>query len=184
VRYLIDENLSPRICPLLIAGGHHATHLCDHGMGRASDPQVLAKAAAEGLTLITADRGDFGRELAFTRAVEPSVVLLRQLPDVVRAADVAALLLANLTPVVASALGAGAVWSVRPRGRNPCPRSGRRPAGLMVAELQHAAPAGQDGVQRWSERDYPAPRGSTSCGTIRAPVPYGRGACRSVAQCM
>ncbi|MCA1671319.1 MAG: DUF5615 family PIN-like protein [Actinobacteria bacterium] len=39
------------------------------GMASASDRQVLAKAAAEGLTLITADRGDFGRELALTRAV-------------------------------------------------------------------------------------------------------------------
>ncbi|MGB8993949.1 MAG: hypothetical protein WCC65_01380 [Pseudonocardiaceae bacterium] len=28
-----------------------------HGMARASDPQMLAKAAADGLTLITADRG-------------------------------------------------------------------------------------------------------------------------------
>jgi hypothetical protein len=32
------------------------------------------------------------------------VILLRQLPDIVRAPDVAALLLANLTPVVVSAL--------------------------------------------------------------------------------
>jgi predicted nuclease of predicted toxin-antitoxin system len=87
VRFLIDENLSPRICALLTAGGHHATHIRDYGMASASDPQVLAKAAAEGLTLITADRGDFGRELALTRAVEPSVILLRQLPDVVRAAQ-------------------------------------------------------------------------------------------------
>ncbi|MCA1695251.1 MAG: DUF5615 family PIN-like protein [Actinobacteria bacterium] len=114
MRFLIDENLSPRICPLLIAGGHHATHIRDLGMASASDPQVLAKAAADGLTLITADRGDFGRELALTRAVEPSVVLLRQLPDVVRATDVAALLLANLTPAVASALGAGAFVVLTP----------------------------------------------------------------------
>jgi predicted nuclease of predicted toxin-antitoxin system len=114
VRFLIDENLSPQICALLIADGHSATHIRDHGMASASDPQVLAKAATEGLTLITADRGDFGRELALTRAVEPSVVLLRQLPDVVRAADVAALLLANLTPPVASALSAGAFVVLTP----------------------------------------------------------------------
>lgn len=38
-------------------------------MNSTSDLQVLAKAAA-GLTLITAERGDFGRELALTRAVE------------------------------------------------------------------------------------------------------------------
>lgn len=36
--------------------------------------EALAKAAADGLTLITADRGDFGRELALTPVVEPSVV--------------------------------------------------------------------------------------------------------------
>jgi predicted nuclease of predicted toxin-antitoxin system len=115
VRFLIDENLSPQVCIFLIAGGHHATHIRDHGMASASDPQVLAKAAADGLTLITADRGDFGRELALTRAVEPSVVLLRQLPDIVRAADVAALLLANLTQAVMSALGAGAFVVLTPQ---------------------------------------------------------------------
>lgn len=43
------------------------------------------------------------------------MILLRQLPDVVRAADVAALLLANLTPAVASALGAGAFVVLTPR---------------------------------------------------------------------
>jgi predicted nuclease of predicted toxin-antitoxin system len=102
VRFLIDENLSPRICTSLIASGHGATHVRDHGMASATDSQVLAKAATDGLVLITADRGDFGRELALTRAVEPSVILLRQLLDVVRASDVAALLLANLTTVVTS----------------------------------------------------------------------------------
>jgi hypothetical protein len=34
-----------------------------------------------------ADRGDFGRELAYTQALAPSVILLRQLPDIVRAAS-------------------------------------------------------------------------------------------------
>ena len=53
MRFLIDENLSPRICPLLSADAHHATHVRDHGMAGASDPEVLAKAAADGLTLLT-----------------------------------------------------------------------------------------------------------------------------------
>jgi predicted nuclease of predicted toxin-antitoxin system len=114
VRFLIDENLSPRICTFLIASGHGATHVRDHGMASATDSQVLAKAAADGLVLITADRGDFGRELALTRAVEPSVILLRQLPDVVRASDVTALLLANLTTVVESALDKGAFVVLTP----------------------------------------------------------------------
>lgn len=114
MRFLIDENLSPRICTSLIASGHGATHVRDHGMASATDSQVLAKAATDGLVLITADRGDFGRELALTRAVEPSVILLRQLPDVVRASDVAALLLANLTTVVKSALSKGAFVVLTP----------------------------------------------------------------------
>ena len=46
MRFLIDENLSPRICPLLIANAHHATHMRDHGMASATDSQVLAKTAA------------------------------------------------------------------------------------------------------------------------------------------
>lgn len=83
-------------------------------MAGASDQQVLAKAATDGRTLVTADRADFGRELALTRAVESSVILLRQLPSVVRATDVAALLLANLTPRGLSALTAGAFVVLNP----------------------------------------------------------------------
>lgn len=75
---------------------------------------MLSAAAAGGLVLITADRGDFGRELALTRALTPSVILLRQLPNIVRAADVAALLLANLTDVVTTALDTGAFIVLTP----------------------------------------------------------------------
>lgn len=114
MRFLVDENLSPRICTLLTAAGHHASHVRDQGMAGATDHQVLAAAAAEGYILITADRGDFGRELALTRALTPSVVLLRQLPDVVRAADVAALLLANFTDIVVAALDTGAFIVLTP----------------------------------------------------------------------
>lgn len=36
MRFLIDENLSSRICALLTAGRHHATHIRDYGMASAS----------------------------------------------------------------------------------------------------------------------------------------------------
>ena len=114
MRFLVDENLSPRVCPLLADGGHQAIHVRDEGMAGAADPQVLAAAAAAGRVLITADRGDFGRQLALTRALAPSVVLLRQLPDVVGSGDVAALLLANLTDEVTLALDAGAFVVLTP----------------------------------------------------------------------
>lgn len=108
MRFLVDENLSPRVCDRLNAAGHEATHVRDEGMSSATDPHVLAKAAADGRVLVTADRSDFGRELAHAQATEPSVLLLRQLPDIVRADEVAALVLANLTAHIIAALAKGA----------------------------------------------------------------------------
>jgi predicted nuclease of predicted toxin-antitoxin system len=108
VRFLIDENLSPKICSRLNAVGHEAHHVREVGLAGAPDFQVLARAAEDGCVLITADRGDFGKELAGTGATRPSVILFRQLPDVVRASDVAALLIANVTPELTRALDAGA----------------------------------------------------------------------------
>jgi predicted nuclease of predicted toxin-antitoxin system len=150
-RFLVDKNLSPRVCPILAAGGHHATHVHDEGMA-ATDPQVLAAAAAGGHILITAGSGDFGRELALTRALAPSVILQRQLPAVVRAADVAALLLANLTDVVTSALDAGAfivptpiavrvrhLRSAESDGRQAHIGAGRRQAQCDVAVCREAS---------------------------------------------
>ena len=74
MRFLLDENLSPRACSLLIAAGHQATHVRAEGMASASDHEVLIKAAA----------------------------------------DVAALLLANLTSPVVSALTDGAFVVLTP----------------------------------------------------------------------
>jgi predicted nuclease of predicted toxin-antitoxin system len=115
VRFLLDENLSPYICPLITDAGHTAVHVRDLGMTSAPDRDVLARAALDHLVLITADRGDFGRELAASGATAPSMILLRQLPDVVRAEEVAGLLLANLTMEVTNALEAGAVLVMTPR---------------------------------------------------------------------
>ena len=80
MRFLVDENLSPRVCDHLNRAGHEAVHVRDEGLRSAPDVRVLATAAADGRVLLTADRGDFGRELAHTQALAPSVVLLRQLP--------------------------------------------------------------------------------------------------------
>lgn len=115
MRFLLDENLSPRICALLNAAGHDAEHVRDRGLAGASDHDVLAAASADDRVVVTADTGDFGRELAATAATRPSGVLLRQLPDVVRAADVAALLLANFSPELVDALDLGAFAVLTPR---------------------------------------------------------------------
>ena len=115
MNFLLDENLSPKVCEDLRAAGHEAIHVRDVGLAGSTDHAVLTHAAEFLQILVTADRGDFGRELAQTRATAPSVVLLRQLPDVVRAHDVSALLLANLLPHIASALSSGAFVVLTPR---------------------------------------------------------------------
>ncbi|MPZ67436.1 MAG: hypothetical protein GEU83_18705 [Pseudonocardiaceae bacterium] len=115
MRFLVDENLSHRVCDRLNAAGHDAAHVRDAGMHGATDRQVLTMAVTDERVLITADRGDFGRELAQTRATEPSVFLLRQLPDVVRADEVAALVLANLTHQITSAITKGAFVVLSPK---------------------------------------------------------------------
>lgn len=42
MRFLIDENLSPRICAQLIANGHNSLHIRDYGMVEGTIHQAVA----------------------------------------------------------------------------------------------------------------------------------------------
>lgn len=97
MRFLLDENLSPALADLLAEAGHQAVHVRDLDLSRADDEQVLAAAAADDRILMSADT-DFGELLARTNADHPSVLLLRRQTGR-RAADVTALVVANLDPV-------------------------------------------------------------------------------------
>lgn len=105
MRFLLDQNLSPQLVGLLAGAGHPTAHVRDLGMSEASDLEILAKAMSEDAILVSADT-DFGELLAHSNAVGPSVVLLRR-QEGRRAAEVAALLLANID-AVADELHAGA----------------------------------------------------------------------------
>ena len=76
MRLLLDNNLSPRLVPLLVEAGDVA-HVGTLGLGSATDEEVLAAARTEGRVLVSADT-DFGQILARTRATAPSVVLVRR----------------------------------------------------------------------------------------------------------
>lgn len=153
MRFLLDENLSPKVCPLLDAAGHDAVHVRDCALAGAPDAAVLAYAARDSRIVVTADRADFGRELAGSGDATPSVILLRQLARVVRAADVTALLIANLTPDIIDALD----WS---DGRaDTCGGSRALPADPMTAStsaLPSAYPPRQR--RRQVEREWHAER--------------------------
>jgi predicted nuclease of predicted toxin-antitoxin system len=98
VKLLVDMMLSTRVAEELRNAGHDAVHVREYGLQRALDEEILARAAREQRTLITADM-DFGFLLASRRHLWPSVVLLRRIAFH-RAEFVVALLLANLPQLV------------------------------------------------------------------------------------
>ena len=106
MRFLLDNNLSPKLIDLLRAAGHDVTHVRDLGLAAAPDEVVLERARGEGRVLISADT-DFGTLLARLHATSPSFVLIRRAAGR-RAAEQAELLLGNLA-LVEDDLRAGAV---------------------------------------------------------------------------
>ncbi|MGI8937374.1 MAG: DUF5615 family PIN-like protein [Iamia sp.] len=111
MKLLLDANLSPRVAEALRAGGFDAVHVVDLDLVTASDEVIFDRAAADGLTVVTAD-SDFGTLLAMRRTTNPSVVHVRGVaelpPD-----DHIELLVANL-PQVADDLDRGAIVSMSP----------------------------------------------------------------------
>jgi predicted nuclease of predicted toxin-antitoxin system len=106
VKFLVDMMLSTRVAEGLRIAEHDAVHAREYGLQRALDEEILARAAREQRTLISADM-DFGFLLASRHLPSPSVVLLRRLASH-RAEFVVALLLANL-PQLAEALEQGSL---------------------------------------------------------------------------
>ena len=106
MRFLLDQNLSPLLVELLAHLGHDAVHVRQLGMSRASDAEIMATARDDNRVVVSGDT-DFGELLARTNAASPSLVLFRRQGQR-RAAELAALLDANLNAVVAD-LDAGAV---------------------------------------------------------------------------
>jgi predicted nuclease of predicted toxin-antitoxin system len=94
VKFLVDSIMSTRILEGLRDAGHDAVHAREYGLQRAPDQEILARAAREQPTVLTADM-DFGLLLASRHDPWPSVVLLRRLAFH-RADVVLTLLLASL----------------------------------------------------------------------------------------
>ena len=106
MRFLIDNNISPQVAERLEGAGHDACHVRDYGLQRATDSEVLDRAAAETRVLVSADT-DFGTLLARSGAKAPSILLMRRLVGR-SAADQATIIVANLAAVCED-LQAGAI---------------------------------------------------------------------------
>jgi predicted nuclease of predicted toxin-antitoxin system len=75
VKFLVDMPLSPALAHWLAALGHDAASTL--GLDRASDAEILARAARDMRTVVTADL-DYPRLLALAVAAGPGLILFRR----------------------------------------------------------------------------------------------------------
>ena len=80
MKFLIDENLAPRLASELDGAGHDAVHVSDLGLRSSTDQAILKVAFNQGRILISRDT-DFG--LLIERDIDgsPSLILIRRMSD-------------------------------------------------------------------------------------------------------
>jgi predicted nuclease of predicted toxin-antitoxin system len=76
MRFLLDMPVSPGLADWLAAQGHDALHAATAGLQRASDRELLRRAADEGRLIVTADT-DFPQLLALSAEATPGIILFR-----------------------------------------------------------------------------------------------------------
>ena len=112
MRFLLDENVSFRVCASLKAAGHDAVHVGEIGLTSTDDLVILARAHDEDRVLVTGDH-DFVQILFASGDRRPSVILVRDV-DALPSAALAALLLAALPGQLTELLLAGAIATLTP----------------------------------------------------------------------
>jgi predicted nuclease of predicted toxin-antitoxin system len=131
MRFLLDENLSPKVAAPLRAAGHDVTIAREVGLRSATDQVVIETARREARVLVSADT-DFGAILALSGAATPSFVLVRRAANR-RPDEQAALILNNLETVVAD-LAAGAIVVLGDNASHPSPAHRRRQLTLSLSD--------------------------------------------------
>jgi predicted nuclease of predicted toxin-antitoxin system len=114
MRLLLDENLSHRICPLLLHAGHVAVHVTEIGLASSVDVDVLAHARRDDRVLVTCDH-DFVQLLFASGDAKPSLMLTRDV-DTLPSDRIAELLIAAITPELERLLAAGAIATLNSSG--------------------------------------------------------------------
>jgi predicted nuclease of predicted toxin-antitoxin system len=112
MRFLLDENVSYRVCPHLKAAGHDAVHVADIGLTSADDQVILGRARDQDRVLVSCDH-DFAQLLFASGDNRPSVILVREV-DALPSAELATLLLAALPGELTELLSTGAIATLTP----------------------------------------------------------------------
>ena len=73
---LADMPISPKTVEFLKELGHEAVHAADLGLARAADEEIVQRAKADGMAILTEDL-DFGAILAVTGELDPGIIILR-----------------------------------------------------------------------------------------------------------
>jgi len=76
MKFLVDMSISPRMAAWLKDRGHDALHASSVGLERATDRELLDRAANEARIVITADT-DFPHILALSGEATPGIILFR-----------------------------------------------------------------------------------------------------------
>ena len=76
MRFVADMGIALDVARVLRSGGHDVLHLCEVGLQRLPDDQIIAKAVTEDRIVLTHDL-DFSRLLALSGAREPSLITFR-----------------------------------------------------------------------------------------------------------
>jgi predicted nuclease of predicted toxin-antitoxin system len=112
MKFLLDENVSHRVCPYLKAAGHDSVHVGEIGLTSTDDQVILERARDEDRVLVSGDH-DFVQLLFASGDTRPSIVLVRDV-DALPSAALAALLLAALPGQMTELLLAGAIATLTP----------------------------------------------------------------------
>ena len=80
MKFLIDENLAPRLASELVGAGHDAVHVSNLGLRSSPDQEILKVALNQGRILISCDT-DFGQLIERDSTGSPSLVLIRRMSD-------------------------------------------------------------------------------------------------------
>lgn len=79
IKFLIDNNISPRIADAFSGFGFHSVHVKSLGMSASTDYEIFNYAFNNDFTIISADT-DFGFILSSWGNSKPSIILLRMIP--------------------------------------------------------------------------------------------------------